>query len=226
MNGLYGYWDKIKKIVVYIGQSNDVEGRLKKHMEPTRYDAQQINKVIQNNPERYEPFIFVEGDFTRAELNELEYEAVEIFKTNRYKYPENEGFNFKDGGKVKEMEEETKQKISESLMGHGVSEETKKKMSEAQSGENHWNYNNTIPDETRKKISEAKKGKLTGDNSPHWKNYARIVKSGFERGKQNYCINFNGDKLKRSIYIDKLVKWFNETYPNEELVIDESIKPQ
>ena len=114
-NGIYGYWDNIKHKVVYIGQSKNIKDRLFHHMKPSKYDEQQINRVIQNNPERYESFILADGDFTNDVLNELEYEAVEIFKTNRYKYPENEGFNFKDGGDVKEVSEETKKKLSKKL---------------------------------------------------------------------------------------------------------------
>ena len=114
-NGIYGYWDNVKHKVVYIGQSKNIEDRLNAHMRNSKYDVQEINKVIQNNPERYESFILADGDFTTDELNKLEYEAVEIFKTNRYKYPENEGFNFRDGGEVKEFSEETKKKISKKM---------------------------------------------------------------------------------------------------------------
>ena len=75
--------------------------------------------------------------------------------------------------------------------------------------------------ESIKKNKESQSGK----NSVNWKNYARIVKCGFKRGKQNYCICFNGKKmLKRSISVDKLVKWFNDNYPDEELIIGEGIK--
>lgn len=229
MNGLYGYWDNVKQKVVYIGQSNNIGRRFNEHIQPSRYDEQQINMVLQNNPDRYEPFIFVDGDYTKDELNELEYEAVEIFKLNRYKYPENEGFNFQDGGKVKEIHEETKKKMSESKKGtigywKGKTRpnETKEKISESLKGHEAWNKDIPCSEETKKKLSKAN----SGDNNPNWKDYARIIKRGFSRNKQQYGIRFNGKVIKHSISIDKLMKWFNENYPNEELVIDEEIKSQ
>lgn len=198
MKGIYGYYDNIKQKVVYIGQSVDIERRLIRHGAKSGYEDQPINKVIQNNPERYESFILTEGDFTTDELNELEYEAVEIFKTNRYKYPENEGFNFRDGGEVKEMAEETRQK-----------------MSEAHNGKTPWNKGIPRSEETKRKCSESQKG----EKGHSWKNYARITKKGFSGNKQRYALRFNGGILKISVNPDKLVKWFLENYPNEILKI-------
>ena len=203
--GIYGYYDNVKNKVVYIGQSKNLKDRLFHHMKPSKYDEQQINKIIQNNPDRYEPFILADGNFTTDELNELEYEAVEIFKTNRYKYPENEGFNFKDGGDVKDFSKETKLKISKALKGKPKSDEHKKKVSENHadfSGENNPMYGRT------------------GENCPSWKNYPRIVKKGIVREKQNYAIRFNGKIIKQSVSLNKLKKWFKENYPNEELIIE------
>ncbi len=161
MSGLYGYWDNVKQKVVYIGQAKDIERRLNAHMLPSHYNKQKINRVLQNNPDRYEQFILCEGDFTTDELNELEYEAVEIFKTNRYKYPENEGFNFRDGGKVKEIPEESKQKMSEAKKGekHHFYGKKRPEHSKKMKGENNPFYKKTHTKETRKKISEANKGR-------------------------------------------------------------------
>ena len=51
-------------------------------------------------------------------------------------------------------------------------------------------------------------------------NYARIVKSGLDKGKQCYQIRHDGKTLKKSIHIHKLYKWFAENYPNEYLYLE------
>lgn len=89
------------------------------------------------------------------ELNQLEMYYIKELNT---KVPY--GYNMTDGGGGKSgftVSHETKQKISESLIGKKLSEETRKKMSEAQKGEKHWNYGKHLPEETRKKMSEANK---------------------------------------------------------------------
>ena len=58
-----------------------------------------------------------------------------------------------------------------------------------------------------------------GEKHHEWKNYARIIKSGKHRGKQSYCIKFNGKKIKYSNDRNKLIKWFEKEYPNEKLKI-------
>lgn len=103
MNGIYGYWDKKNNYVAYIGRDSNINnnGRFKDHLVPSRYDEQQFNRVIQNNPDRYEYFVLAEGEFSNDELNEMESQAIEIFKTYHYDYPEKSVFNFDKGGKGK-----------------------------------------------------------------------------------------------------------------------------
>lgn len=75
--------------------------------------------------------------------------------------------------------------------------------------------NKIISEESKEKMSESKKG----NKNPRWKNYARIVKSRFNRGKQTYNLKYNGKVLKNSTYMHKLINWFNENYPTEPLHI-------
>lgn len=49
------------------------------------------------------------------------------------------------------------------------------------------------------------------------KNYARIVKNGFKKGKQRFCIKRNKKIIKNSFKPQNLVEWFEENYPNEYL---------
>ena len=82
-NGIYGYWDTKKECVVYIGKDSNISinKRHKEHHRHSQYDKQQINRVLQNNKERYTYFILCDGYFTEEELNELEEEAIAIFDT-------------------------------------------------------------------------------------------------------------------------------------------------
>lgn len=188
--GIYCFIDKETGIVVYIGRFTGKK-RIKDHYSPSKYDKQQINRVLQNNSDRYRTEIICEyPDLTNVELNYLE--IKEIFK-HKFLYDEIPKFNFTIGG--------------EGLSGFSHTEKTKQKLSEV-------NKDKILTKETKKKISES----LSGENHPRWKDYARIIKKGInENGKQIYAIKFNGEILKYSIFSDKLVKWFKEKYPNENI---------
>ena len=226
MKGIYGYWDNVKGYVAYIGKDSNIgkNKRDKRHKYPSGYDDQQINKVLQNNSERYEYFVLAKSNFSEEELNEMESQAIEIFKTYHYDYPEKSVFNFTKGGEGTigwKHSEETKKKISEAnkgeknwIYGKKHSEETKLKMSESHKGEKHWNYgnpNNYYPsDETKHKTSIS----LT-------KKYARILRNGYDKnGKQKYCIRKECKTIKGSVYLHKLYKWWGENYPNELLYLE------
>lgn len=186
MNGIYGYLDLNSCLIVYIGKDSNIDKnrRHKDHLQLSNYDKQRFNRILQNNPNRYEYFVFEKGNFSESELNEMEQNYISIH---------NPKFNFTKGG--------------EGTSGYTHSDETKKKIGEANKG---WTHS----DESKNHLREVKT-----------KKYARILKRGFSsQGKQQYSVRFNGKCLKRSISIDKLVKWFADNYPDEELVIDESIK--
>lgn len=99
-SGLYGYYDIEKEYVVYIGKDSHIyrDRRHKDHTNPEKYDEQVINRVVQKNPDRYTYFRFIEGDYDTQTLNALEREAIRIFKTYKYDYPEKNVFNFNRGG--------------------------------------------------------------------------------------------------------------------------------
>lgn len=196
--GIYKYTDLKTGEIVYIGKDSNIHkhNRHKQHLRPSNYNQQQINRVLQNNPNRYEyGIIWASEDCTTLKLNKMEILFGKIY---------NPRFNFGKFGKggATILSEEHKQKISESLKG-----------------ENSYWYNKSFSKEHRKKLSEAKKGKYVGKDNPHWHNYATIHKAGFGRGKQRYAIRFNGKDIKYSINPDKLLNWFSENYPNEILRI-------
>lgn len=78
------------------------------------------------------------------------------------------------------------------------------------------NLGKKCSEETKNKIADAQKG----ENNPAWKNYPRLTKGGFRNGKRNYVIRFNGKRIKQSINKERLVKWFEVAYPNENLIIE------
>ena len=181
--GIYTYVDKKNNEIVYIGKDSNIDTneRHKQHFQPSKYNEQPINRILQNNPDRYIYQVLWEiDDCTNNHLNQME-----IYYIKKY----NPQFNFTDGGdgmtgfkhseetrkkmsennarywKGKTLSEETRKKISEAKKGKTHSEETRKKMSEANKSKNNPMYGKTHSEETRKKMSEAKKGKTLSEKT-------------------------------------------------------------
>ena len=220
--GIYCFIDEQTGIVVYIGRFSGKQ-RIKDHYSLSKYDEQQINRVLQNNPDRYKAKIICEyPDLTNDELNYLE--IKEILK-HKFLYGEIPKFNFTIGGEGTtgyKHTKETIQKIIASNTGQKRSEETRKNISESHKGIEPWNKGKSgcFSDEAIKKMSDSRKGKYTGEKNYQWKDYARITKAGSDKGKQVYRIRYKGKNLKNSVYVHKLYKWFAENYPGEYLYFD------
>ncbi len=88
--------------------------------------------------------------------------------------------------------------------------ETRVKIGEARkgkcAGENHHNYGKTTPEETSDKISKSLKNYYIGKKPVNWKDYPRVIKAGFKRGKQCWALKHNGKIKKRSIFKEELDK--------------------
>lgn len=98
MKGIYKYTDLKTGVVVYIGKDSyiDENRRHIHHLRPSTYDHQQINRVLQNNPDRYEyGVICAFDDLSDDELNYLE--IKEIMK-HKFLYDKKPKFNFTIGG--------------------------------------------------------------------------------------------------------------------------------
>lgn len=121
MKGIYCYYDLEMDIVVYIGKDSYIErkNRYYTHKSPSKYNGQPINRVIQNNPDRYEYRVIHEySDLTDDELNLME--CMEIMK-HKFLYDDIPKFNFDVGG--------------DGCTGHRHTDESKQLMSE-----NHSKY--------------------------------------------------------------------------------------
>lgn len=106
--GIYIYFDNKKNKVVYIGKDSYIHKNLRHqhHMNENNYNKQHINKVIQNNVERYSYMDIANNIKSEKELNFLERYFIQLCSPI---------FNFTKGG--------------DGLSGFKMSEEAKKKMS-------------------------------------------------------------------------------------------------
>lgn len=133
VKGIYAYSDTKYDSYCYVGKDSHIdEGRRDyRHNQPYYYDEQPINRILQNNRERYDYVKLVElsDDFTDDDLNDLE--SVFIDELDTYHYDNPRGFNFTKGGDGRcgyEMSNESKKKISLKNKGKIRSDVTKQKL--------------------------------------------------------------------------------------------------
>ena len=216
MKGIYKYTDLKTGEIVYVGKDSHIDKnqRHKDHLKPSRYDAQQINRVLQNNPDRYEyGVIWATEDCTNLKLNKMEILFGKIYnpKFNFGKFgaggskghTEETKKKISEAHKGKTLSDETKKKISEANKGKTFSDEHKKKLSEANKGKTHsdetkkkiseahkgqipWNKGKTLSEEHKKKMSEARKGKTRSDETKKKISEARNT-SGYFRVTKHNC---------------------------------------
>lgn len=91
--GIYMFTDKQTGNIVYIGKDShiDICERINAHYRPSAYDSQQFNRVLQNNPDRYEPSVYCRVD-SIDDLNQLEFDLINLYRPK---------FNYKHGGQGK-----------------------------------------------------------------------------------------------------------------------------
>ena len=98
--------------------------------------------------------VLFEG-LSQAEAEGKEVELIAAYKSSDRKY----GYNIALGGRVHNVSEETRQKLSASHKGKKLSQAQRAKMSEARRGEKHPMYGKHHTEESRRKMSEAHKGR-------------------------------------------------------------------
>lgn len=144
-SGIYGYYDKEKEYVCYIGKDNNINNknnRHNKHLHPLYYNSQPFNRVLQNNSNRYDYFVLAKGEFLNNELNDMEKQAIKIFRTYRYDYPERSVFNFTKGGDGStgyKHTDNTKKKMSKIHKDKKISQKHREILSKKNSGQNNPN---------------------------------------------------------------------------------------
>lgn len=115
MLGIYCYIDKKDNSIVYIGKDShiDKKRRHRDHHKPSAYEEQVINRVLQNNPNRYTYQVLAFDVKDQETLNNLETMHIGHLKPR---------FNFTDGG--------------EGTNGYKWTEESIRKLSEARTKKN------------------------------------------------------------------------------------------
>ena len=98
--------------------------------------------------------VLIEG-LSQKEAEAKEVELIALYNSSDRRY----GYNIALGGRVNNISEETRIKMSNSHKGKKLSREQRKKMSEAQRGEKHPMYGKHHTEESRRKMSEGHKGK-------------------------------------------------------------------
>lgn len=158
ITGIYCYKDVKTNEIVYVGKDSHIneDRRHRQHLTPSGYDRQPFNRILQNNPTRYEYNVLKKGNFDNKWLSFLE-----IIFIKRY----SPKFNFTvggDGSKGYVHSEESKLKMSEShkgeknhFYGRHHTEESKQKMREAVSGEKSYWYGRKRTNENKIKVSKS-----------------------------------------------------------------------
>lgn len=192
IKGIYCYVDtQYNDKIVYIGKDSNIDKHKRRYDHQLRcnYNRQVINRVIQNNRDRYQyKVLFSKDDCSDNHLNQLE-----IYFIKKY----NPCFNFTNGGEGisgYKMSDKQKDKLSKINQGKVLSIETKQKISNTMKKRNiHKGTSNPMYNKTKELHHNFKKE-------------PRIIKKGFKRGKQVYGIKHNTKIIERSINKQKLEK--------------------
>lgn len=155
ISGIY-YIKNIINNKLYVGQSIDVYARLSRHKTDLR--GGRDSKHLQKSYNKYGEDNFEFVMFMECPVDDLDYwEKYYIAKWNTQ--DEKFGYNLDGGGsKSRLMSEETKDLISQALIGHVVSEETKNKIRENHadfSGEHNPNFGKVRSKQSRQKSRES-----------------------------------------------------------------------
>lgn len=194
--GIYCYINKEKNEVVYIGRDSNIDKhkRHRAHFASLRHDEQQINRVLQNNPDRYIYQVLWEiDDCTDNHLNQME-----IFYIRKY----NPQLNFtKGGGGMTGYKHslEARKKISESKQNKSRSEKTKKKISE--NNARYWD-GKKLSEEHKKNISKTQNKTgffrvFKAKRTDYQQGFAWSYQYFIDKGKQRKFIRANLVELEK-----------------------------
>lgn len=178
---------------MYIGQSNDIERRHRDHIRPSRYNEQVVNRVLQNNPERYELVIIKSRPgFSKEDRDILEKHYIEFYNTFA-----DDKFNFTTGGDGGLFSEETRKKISEALKGENNPNYGKKnpelsKRNSQNIGPNNPFYGKHHSEETKRKMSLSR-------NSTGYRRVSLVICPDCKSGKKYRYRYYNDDGNRKEI---------------------------
>ena len=132
-NGIYGYYDTKENQMVYIGQSKNISLRHSHHMNSQYYNKQPINRILQNNKDRYKLIIIkVRPYFSKEDRDILEKHYIQFYNT----FLDDNKFNYTPGGDF----------------APSTVPEIAKKISKSMSGQNNPNYGKKIQNYLRETL--------------------------------------------------------------------------
>lgn len=194
--GIYKYTDLETNEIVYVGKDSHIDrnDRHKAHMRPSRYDDQPFNRILQNNPDRYEYSVLCEGEYSDLQLIKLERLFIKIF---------NPMFNFTKGGDGAPIGNQYRK-------GKTHSEEAKQKMSESHKGKKNHMFGNHHSEETKILMSESKNTtgyfRVTKMKSKKY-NQGFFWRYGYYKdGKRKYIQSASLEKLEKKVK-NKGLEW-------------------
>lgn len=190
--GIYGYFDKLKNKVCYIGKDSRIHKNIRRnsHRAPSQIHQQPFNRVLQNNRERYEYFEISRNILSENELNFLERYFIKYF---------NPKFNFTDGGDGccgYHHTEEARRKLSEINKGKKLSEETRRKLQE--NNARYWAYHKKSKEHIAKmaktktgtKLSLQTRKKMSENSARYWAHHKKTKEhiSKIAKSKSTYTL--------------------------------------
>lgn len=208
ISGIYCYIDKNINKIVYVGKDSHIDEnrRHKAHLSSSHYNNQPFNRVLQNNPQRYQYKILKQGNFSDALLNALEIIYIKRYGTydNRKGYGKSYGFNFTIGGDgstgyrhtketLQRMKDNAYDRRGENNPMYGKT--GKDAPCYGRTGSKHPNYNHRYLKEDRIKMSRK-----TNNNTGYLNVYRKIDKScsqGFLWAFQYYDLNKKRKMIRR-----------------------------
>lgn len=186
--GIYCYIDKKDNSIVYVGKDSNINenNRHKAHFASSNYNKQKINRVLQNNPNRYTYQVLAWNVTDQDTLNALETSYITHLKPK---------FNFTNGGDGivgYKHTDEAKRKIGESRKNKHSSKVTRNKLSELNKGKNNpmFGKRGQLSPRYGMKHSEESKQKISQNNAKIWKNKKRSKKDCISISKAKNTTGF------------------------------------
>lgn len=188
MHGIYEIKNKINN-KVYIGQSKNIEERLKQHMYQleNNKDSKHLQRAWKKYGEENFEFNVIETVDNINSLDEREIYWIKYRKSTNREY----GYNLREGGNRTGFCEETRKLMSLSAKNKPpISDETRMKLRES-------NKNRLFSEETKRKLRESAKGRKLSQETKN-----KISKSHKGRKPHNLGIpmsNEQKDKLSKAM---------------------------